>query len=482
MAIREAHTEISINLLASPLLLVALALLAGGAIDLAPDLAWYDQHRIEQATLLAATALGAISVWRANICVSLKQLPRWVGIALASAFGLGLFSAIRSSYPRFAVLEWANLMLLLGLALLLADQVRHRRAQFNLWSNRLVMSLAVVISLKIMTAYLATMVAMAHLDTVKLFEGTFSNQRFFGQVASMIVPLLAYPLLRGDLSRRAHAALFSLLGVWWMLVIVSGTRGTWIALVLAAAVLVPFSWRASIGWFRVQVWALGFGAMLFCILFVWLPIWIGLDVSLENRLINLATLSGREVLWSLAWAKIEAHPWLGIGPMHLAAIRNDFGAHPHNAVLQLAAEWGTPATLALVSAALAGLLRLLARLRQNEPMPNALLVCLTASLLAAAAQSMVDGVIVIPFTQTMLAFVTGWTLGVYFTNAAVKPSVPCSRLMRSSVSILSLLALVSLLNGVFPEALNRPEITQIHADAGRPIPPRYWGVGWIPRD
>lgn len=464
----------------SPFFLVGAVLIAGVSIDFAPDLAWYDQHRIEQAGLLGVTALGALAVWRESIVASLKHLPAWAVIAFTSSFGLGLLSAVTSSYPRFALLEWATLILLLGLALLLAVQTRKGRTQFDLWSNRLVMSLAVVIALKIMTGYLAATTAMVRLDTIMLFEGTFSNRRFFGQVASIIIPLLAYPLLRGDLPRRAHAALFSLLAVWWMLVIVSGTRGTWIALFVAAAVLAAFTWRASGGWLKIQMWALGLGALLFWILFVWLPIWIGLDTALENRLINLATLSGREVLWSLAVAQIQTHPWVGIGPMHFAAIRNDFGAHPHNAVLQLAAEWGIPATLAFILPVTVGLLRLLARLRQNEAAPNALLACLTASLLAAGVQSMVDGVIVIPYTQTLLALVAGWALGVYFRDAVVTPAVPGLSWMRLGISVLSLFALAALFNGVFPEAFNRPEVTQIYVDAGMPIPPRYWGVGWIP--
>ena len=41
----------------------------------------------------------------------------------------------------------------------------------------------------------------------------------------MAIPLLAYPLLRSGLSKVAQIALFVLLAVWWMLVMVSGTRG-----------------------------------------------------------------------------------------------------------------------------------------------------------------------------------------------------------------------------------------------------------------
>lgn len=464
----------------SPLLITSLMLLAAITLDWDVEMIWHDQQRIAQIILLIAALIGSASIWRRGFICFIMNLPRWVRQALFCAFGLGLVSVVTASYPRFAVLEWVTMMLLLGLASLLAIQARRVAVPFDIWSIRLVVALAVMIALKIMMGYLAAVTAVGHLDTIMLFEGTFSNRRFFGQVASMVVPLLAYPILRGGLSRGSRGALFFLLAVWWMLVIVSGTRGTWMALAVAAAVLAAFAWRASVEWLRIQVWAFGVGVLLFGILFMWLPGGIGLDASIENRLINPATLSGREILWSLAWAQMQAHPWLGVGPMHLAAIRNDFGAHPHNAVLQLGAEWGLPAALALILPAAAGVMRLLAVLRKNQIVPNALLVCLTASLLAAAAQSMVDGVIVIPYTQTLLALVAGWTLGVYFRGVVMTPVAADSRMMRMVIPVLSVFALAALLNGVFPEVLNRAELTQAYADAGKLILPRFWGVGWIP--
>jgi O-antigen ligase len=221
------------------------------------------------------------------------------------------------------------------------------------------------------------------------------------------------------------------------------------------------------------------GALLFGVMFVWVPLWLDQGASVENRLSNLATLSGRHELWRLAWMQIAAHPWLGIGPMHFATIHNDFGAHPHNALLQLAAEWGIPATLGLVLPAAAGLIVLLAGLRRPAISHNFLLVCLTASLLAAGVQSMVDGVIVVPYTQVWLVLIVGWALGVHFRDKV--QIVAASRLIRLIVPTLSLGAFVALLNGVYPEILNRAEATKAFVDAGNQlVPPRYWAVGWIP--
>lgn len=460
--------------------MTGLALFAGVAIDFVPELIWHDQQRMEQIVLLLIAALALATIWRKSLLVALARLPTPSSLALALGFTLGCTSAVLAVYPRFAVLEWGTLLLLLGVALVLSEQTRLGGVGFDTWAIRLVVALATVIALKIMTGYAATIMEGARLNTLLLFEGTFSNRRVFGQVASMAIPLLACPLLGAEMPRVRRWSLFALLAVWWMLVIVSGTRGTWMALGVAAVVLAAVAWRASSNWLRIQTWALGAGALLFAVLFVGLPAWLGLEASLENRLARLSDMNGRAELWALAWEQVHTHPWLGIGPMHLASIRNDFGAHPHNAVFQLAAEWGVPAALALIVPAVTGLFHLLAKLRRQEKSADMLLVCLTASLLAASAQSMVDGVIVIPYSQTWLILVAGWVLGVYFRNGTRVTVIPDSRIMLLGISVLSLFAFATLLNGVLPEILNRAEATQAYADAGHLIPPRYWGVGWIP--
>ena len=475
-------SESAVHRVFSPLLVMAITLFAGVAIVL-PDLAWHDRQRVVQVFLLLLTAAFACAtLWRPMVWGSLARLQKSSRTALGVGFALGGVSAALSAYPGFAWLEWATLLLLLGMALVIAEQAKCWRVDFDIWAMRLLFLMAVVISLKIMMWYVLTIVGGEPLDTAGLFKSSFSNRRVFGQVASLVIPLLAYPLLNTDMPRVQRWGLFALLALWWMLLIMSGSRGSWVALVAAAVVLAAVAWRASSGWIRVQLCALGAGVLLYVVLFVGVPVWLGLDVTLENRLSQLTELNGRAELWAIAWTQIQAHPWLGVGPMHLAAIRNDIAAHPHNAILQLAAEWGVPAALALIVPVAVGMLRLLAKLRQQDVSPNILLVCLTASLLAASVLSMVDGVIVMPYTQTWLVLVAGWAMGVYFRDAAAKPVGLESRMFRLVLPALSLFALAALLIGIFPEVLNRAEALRAHIDAGGYvlIPPRYWGLGWIP--
>ena len=489
---RMKNEGIGVMRLLGLLLLTGLALFAGPVFEFLPDvnwhggpvanaMVWHDRQRIEQAVLLAVVAVGGATAWREALFDILVNIPRPVRWALGLGFALGGMSAGLAEFPRFAGLEWATFLLLLGLAFVLAGEARLAGARFDVWAMRLVVAVSGVIALRIMMGYLAAMQGGMRLDSIALFTSVFSNRRVFGQVASMAIPLLAYPLLKREMPRAQRWGLLALLTVWWMLAIASGTRGTWTALAVAAVVLAAFSWRACVGWIRIQAIALGAGAVLFAILFVWLPNWLARDATVENRWANIDSLSGRGELWAMAWSQVQAHPWLGIGPMQLAAIPMKFGAHPHNAVLQLAAEWGVPAALALLLPAVFGMLRLLARLRQ-QPAPDPLRVCLAASLLGAGAQSMVDGVIVMPYTQVWLALVVGWALGVYLRDAAVlSPGAPGPRGMRLGMPIASLFALALLLHGVFPEALHRVEATRDFLEAGHDsVPPRYWLVGRIP--
>lgn len=466
--------------LLGPLLLVGLVLFAGPVLEFAPNLMWHDRQRMEQIVLLMTASLAAATIWRKAILLTLASFPKWVRWVLGLGFALGIVSVGLSVFPRFASLEWATFLLLVGLVCLLASQARLGGARFDTWAMRLLLAVSVVIAFKILVGYLAAAVEGLHLESIALFASSFSNRRVLGQVASVVIPLLAYPLMNERASRGQRLGVFVLLAVWWMLAIGSGTRGTWVALAVAAAVLAACAWRTCAGWLKIQLMALGAGALLYAVLFVWLPDGLGQAATLENRLSDVATLNGRGELWAAAWAQIQMHPWLGIGPMHFAALSVEYGAHPHNAVLQLAAEWGVPAALTLLLPGMYGVLRLLARLRQSA-FPNLLLVCLTASLLAACAQSMVDGVIVIPYTQTWLALVAGWALGVYSRNSALAPVVADSRMMRLGVFVLSLSAFAVLFNGVFPDVLYRVEATRAFVEAGNNyIPPRYWAAGRIP--
>ena len=459
--------------------LLGLTALIGVAVDLNSELSWHDQQRMEQIALLTIAMLGSATIWRADLVGMLARLPTWVKWSWMCAFGIGLVSATRSDYPRFALVEWASFLSLLWLALLWAGQVS-KANDLDKWLQRLVIAVAVVIAVKVMASYLGSIIPRVKLDSTILFTEGFSNRRFFGQIATVLIPLLAYPLIRESLSRTKWLSVFLLLSTWWMLAIASGTRGTWLALALSSGVLMAGAWRSSLPWLNVQAKAFVLGMGLFGLLFLWVPQLSQLDTSVENRFSDITTLSGREILWDTAVDQVRAHPLLGIGPMHLAAIKNHIAAHPHNSALQLMAEWGIPASLALAMPLAIGLVSLLRMVRKPPDGEANLLVCLLAALLAATTQSMVDGVIVMPYTQLWLVVIAGWALGTYYKTVTRKFDLRPSPQIVWVAPLVSIMGLALLLASISPEVMNWQASIQRYVDEGSFLPPRYWVRGWIP--
>src|SRR5690606_7846536 len=117
------------------------------------------------------------------------------------------------------------------------------------------------------------------------------------------------------------------------------------------------------------------------------------------------TLSGREKIWLWAWEMAIANPWLGVGPLHYAAVVNPIAAHPHQVVLQWLAEWGFIATFLAIVITVMGLIYSARYLRQDraENLDAALWVSIVGALILAQ----VDGVFVMPYTETWLALLLG---------------------------------------------------------------------------
>ena len=444
-------------------------------------MAWHDRQRIEQVVLLMVGAVSLASIWRMRQMEILNRLPRTSLLLLILGFSLGALSAGFSDFIRYAWLEWSTSLLLVSLSLLLAWEAHADQIGFDRWAVRLLILVMAVISIRVLMGYMAAMLEGLRVDSVKLFTGVFSNRRVFGQVASMAIPLLAYPLLsNADWKPWQRVMLLGLLSVWWMLAIASGTRGTWMAIGVASVVLLMVAWRHAWPWVRIQLVALMFGLVLYGLLFVLLPDRFYPDALVENRLGNLTDLAGRGAIWSMSLMQIQTHPWLGIGPMHMAAVLGHVASHPHNLLLQLCAEWGIPAALALLIPMLWGVARLLLWLRRGS---DPLLVSVTAALLAAGAQAMVDGVFVMPYTQLWLILVAGWAIGIHMRKVDALRGRPVMAMTIKPwlISLVMVASLALMLWGVFPEILHRVEYTKAYLDAGHDaIPPCFWMVGPIP--
>jgi len=316
------------------------------------------------------------------------------------------------------------------------------------------------------------------LNTDQFISG-FSNKRFYGQFQTFTLPLLALPLLFSNTNRPTAVCVFSLLSFWWLIAVTGGTRGTWLGMSVAACVLFicGHSGRRWISW---QLSAVVVGVTLYWLLFSVLTGYLGIEVSnfASDRLTT--SLSGRGPIWQQAWDMIRERPWLGFGPMHFADIHNPIAAHPHQAILQWASEWGIPSTLLvmwLVGRGLWATFRLIRERSTSDDPTDLLRLCLFASLIGALTQSMVDGVIVMPYSQLWLSLVVGWLMALHVWKG--EPAKPNAFIHWSwmGISTASVLFLVYVVIRDVPHLDERNKLYQ--QQYGGHFQPRFWVQGVI---
>ncbi|MDU8500365.1 O-antigen ligase family protein [Pseudomonas syringae] len=404
--------------------------------------------------------------------------PR-VKILFFSIFFVGVVSSLMAHRPLWALIELSILLLSCGISCAFAQQRKFNSVQFD----QLFIGFVGLICLFKVTQFLALTLAAflssaPTLDTDLLLDG-FSNKRFYGQFQTFTLPLLVLPLLLPSTRRTIKIGLFCLTSLWWMIAISGGTRGTWLG--MAAAVAVTFCLgRAGRRWAGWQLGAASTGLLLFTLLFSVLPGLLGIEVSnfAGDRLTT--SLSAREILWQQAWEMIKERPLLGFGPMHFADIWNAVAAHPHQAILQWACEWGIPSTLCVAGLALYGLSTTAVLLHKRalslEPV-DLMRLCLFASLVGALTQSMVDGVIVMPYSQLWLAIIVGWLLALHEWQTAPRPaSVALSRAWMLCLTLATGMILYTIVRDL-PDMDTRRQ--QFSEDFGGRYLPRFWMQGVI---
>ncbi|MEQ7921203.1 O-antigen ligase family protein [Xanthomonas sp. WHRI 1810A] len=393
--------------------------------------------------------------------------------------GLGILSVWDAHWQEWAVIEFSVLVACCCIAWAVALGRRNHSDTFD----RLIISFVVFLCGVKVAQFIAASTAaftqgLSTLDTGLLLEG-FSNPRFYGQFQTFTLPLLALPLLLTTVKRSAKAWLFVLFACWWMIAICGGTRGTWLGVSCTAGVMFfcgPYARR----WVAWQLCAAASGLLLFWCLFSLLPDYLGIKIVnfAGDRLTT--SLSARDIIWHQAWEMIKERPWLGFGPMHFADIHNPIAAHPHQAILQWACEWGVPSTLLVGGLAAQGLFATLKLVRSksmsSEPV-DLLRICLFASLLGALTQSMVDGVIVMPYSQVWLAIVVGWLLGIHEWSAKPQASGAVLRWSWMATMALAIGFLMYVVARDFPH-LNERDRQYAH-DFGGNLQPRFWEQGVI---
>jgi hypothetical protein len=277
--------------------------------------------------------------------------------------------------------------------------------------------------------------------------------------------------------RSVRMAAVVTLSLLWMVNVGLGTRAIFFAYGVAG---LAFHCLAGSQLARSQLCmlagTLALGIIVYLVLFVAVPSWMGLTVEEVARdLTSLAGSSGRIELWKLGGSLLFSAPLLGVGPMHFSAHPHPYGAHPHSWPIQLAAEYGLPAFLLLVFL-LWRLFRAGANaLQRDEAVQTnigsaALLACLVAVI-----YGLVDGNYLMPMSQSAMAIAFGLLLGFAgFFRAPVNVSLALRRrVLRVGVLAMSVAASVYLVS------YSLSTYSSQHSFEGDYHLPRFWEQGLL---
>lgn len=389
-------------------------------VDWGVSAEWHDQQRLGQTIFISLCGLTAFVFCCGDVRSPFisKQVKILGGVIVA----LGLLSVALSRQSMWALVEFALQLGCLGLAWWVAVV---RIAVGGRFDRFLIATIFMVCGLHVWqftVAYVAfTVTGLGAGDPWLLLSG-FSYPRFYGQFITLTLPLLAWPLMRSDLTKSQLGFVLALLSCWWAIAFISGTRGTWLGL-LCAMLAMLFVGGLAKRW----VISLCVGALI-GVLLCWLAVSVIpslLEVEVNNHPSDrLSTsLTGRAGIWGRAVDMIWMRPWLGFGPMHFAdqfkGIHENIPAHPHQALLQWASEWGLPSLLLVSWLICRGCFHVFRVLAKHGDAPaggvgeKGLMVCVFGAVLASLVQSMVDGVFVMPVTETWLVIMAGWLWGIY---------------------------------------------------------------------
>lgn len=443
-----------------------------------PGATWHDQQRIGQVVVMAVALVAAAIAYAGRSRAPLLD-ARWRRVVVA-VLAVGVLSAALAGQPVWGLVEVALVMGSLAIAWLVAVTRRDvgPKADHALFAV-LCFTCAGLVS-RFLVAYLSAVTNGEGILNGWLLLDGFSNPRFYGQFLTLALPLLVVPLMLQSRLRRYAWPAGILAVLVWTVAITSGTRGTWLGLAVAAAVLSCVG-PAGRRWAGMQLGAAVAGTMLFLLAMSVVPQWLGIEVANHAAARLTTSLSLREIIWTQAAEIAVRHPFLGIGPMHLADLPNGVAAHPHQALLQWAAEWGVPSALLVTMLVGYGAWAVLGVLRSRRESTNeedVFRLGAAGALAASLVQAMVDGVLVMPYSQLWIALLGGWLLALQPPRAgagAVRTASPNAGWGIAFAASVAMLAFVSVRD--YPH-LHQREEAFVKALGGH-FQPRFWAQGVI---
>lgn len=461
-------------------------------------LSWIPEYPYDCRRILQLILLGLAVIWllvdypvRRAWLQFYQKLPLWTHTGIGVFFILGLVSSFLAPLPPFAFLQvglyallWVTSGLIAALYQLYEDRVTH----FFVFLLLLMIGLYEIYLLQsdIRIQFFHTVFSGAmQTQELALVAPGFQQPRFLAQFLSWTLPLIVLPtLLYPHHSRGLKFLYLVVASLWWYAMILNHSRGLWVEWVILTVVMLVFLRSRSFSWFKAQLTAAITGGIFYGVITWLLP----LSISHTPITQSFYTDAMRGQIWWYALKMAWSSPWLGVGPLHYAYYfrASPWPAHPHNGILNIAAEWGIPAILILLTLVVSAVLHwasLKSKIATKGTGKEALYVCLSAALLAGFLDSLYSGTFVMPLSQMTFVLIAGWMLGLYHAGPVV--TEPPIRL-HIYLIILMLGAAILVLGGVSLTVFRLHEITNnfiqqicIEQQLSCVLTPNFWVEGWI---
>ncbi|NKF23917.1 O-antigen ligase family protein [Solimonas marina] len=433
---------------------------------------WYDEARFFE-------ILGFLAILS---CLFVKppslQSPSRMNGLLAAFVLLGIASSLRSNLPLYGLIE----VTILCSAIIVGTWLG--RAASNAPSLKIQIIAIIATGGVILGIRLATNFFSAYLtgDGRGLSSAwlPFIGPRFFAKAATWTIPLLWVAPWLTEKYRGAASAICTIASVaTWAFVIGTGSRGALVGLAIGmAAIFILFGHVGR----RYAIHQLLVAASAFAL---WQVFAIHFDISTADRIVT-AGLSGRESLYTTAWADIHSSPLLGIGPMQYAMLGRHPGvpgAGPHDFPLQFAAEWGIPAFLILCLLIVRWLVSFAVKIRsevlQGLQQDARIDLAIFAGAVAALVHGLVANVFNDPVSQLLAVTLVGLSLTPKERQRQLAAGSKANYFLASVTSAACIAGLLASIALGWRCINPSPEVQQMPKFGGT-VSPRLWSQGLIP--
>ena len=451
------------------------------------SIVWFnDRQRLLELLLLCLVLLDGILnglVIKKDLLAIPKNLRHSFFILLL----LASISAYLPQSPRHALIEISVFAGLCFLSLLVARLYHENKQLFIQQITVVIWASTVLYMVSFYTGYITATIFKTPLHWPFPFTG-FSNIRSFNQYQLWTLGLVCLPLLTFDIEKITRIILYFALVAWWVLLFYSASRGVLVAWLAGMFLTMLVYKKSAWSFLRLQFINIMLGFCSYYLLFKVIPAahkstLVAGTVLRESTIVTSTifreSTDDRLALWQQALILIRESPIFGVGPMHYAW-HNSTNAHPHNSLLQLAAEWGLPATIIILSITCYGIYCWLKKFNADKLQAATKLECNLAILLfftiiTNAAYSLVDGVIVTPISQVLMFTMIGLMIGLYSNepiSAAISKPVKTKYQFRP---VFAAIVLAALAWSTLPELVkglsgNEKGFSMGYAAAG----PRFW--------